>query len=65
MKSTYLGDGVYAKFDGYYTWIYTSNGIKESDMIALEPEVLKALNRFDKECREVKTETTSLTHHQV
>ena len=47
----YLGDGVYAQFDGYQTWIWTSNGIEESPKIALEPGVLFALNRFDQRMR--------------
>lgn len=51
-KATYLGDGVYARFDGYQTWIFTSNGVTISEPIALEPEVLKALNDYDKRSRD-------------
>ena len=47
MKSEpeYLGDGVYATCDGSYIWIKTEreNGWH---MIALEPEVLDALNAY-------------------
>lgn len=43
---TYLGDGVYASFDGYQVWVYTSNGIRESERIALEPAVMKNLIGF-------------------
>jgi len=50
-EPTYLGDGVYATFDGYQVWVWTSNGIRESERIALEPEVLDALNRYDAQCR--------------
>jgi len=50
MKEAYIGDGVYAQFDGYHIWLYTSNGIEQSDKIALEPEVLANLNNFAKEC---------------
>lgn len=35
-KKTYLGDGVYAEYDGYNIWLYTSDGIKESEKIAIE-----------------------------
>jgi hypothetical protein len=39
---TYLGDGVYASFDGYQIWLKTEreNGWHE---IALEPPVVSAL----------------------
>lgn len=40
---TYLGDGVYAEQDGYHIWLWTSNGVADSDRIALEPAVLDAL----------------------
>jgi hypothetical protein len=56
---TYLGDGVYARFDGYQVWI----SIKPStdprqafnNAIALEPTVLEALIEFNRKQR-VKTE---------
>lgn len=38
----YLGDGVYAGFDGYHLWLYTDNGLEVTDKIALEPEVLSS-----------------------
>lgn len=43
---TYLGDGVYAMFDGYQIWIWTSDGFKESQKIAIENSVLVALNKY-------------------
>lgn len=49
-NKTYLGDGVYASFDGYQVWIWTSNG-----RIALEPETLQSLVEFNARQREVKT----------
>ena len=51
-KPTYLGDGVYACFDGYQVWIWTSDGISESERIALEPETLRSLNNYARRCRE-------------
>lgn len=42
----YLGDGVYAEWDGYGVWIYTSNGIENSDRIYIEQETLQSLNAF-------------------
>ncbi len=36
LPDTYLGDGLYAAFDGYQVRLYTSTG----DAVYLEPEVL-------------------------
>jgi hypothetical protein len=52
----YLGDGVYARFDGYQVVIWTSNGIDKSAEIALEPEVLRALVQYDADVRKQITE---------
>jgi hypothetical protein len=45
-KRTYLGDGVYASFDGYQVWLHTWNGIEDTNAIALEPPVLEALGTY-------------------
>ena len=59
---TYIGDGVYARFDGYQTFIsidqdyIETNEYLEEDKppeIALEPVVLKALVDYDTRVREV------------
>lgn len=42
-EPAYLGDAVYAQFDGYHITLYTSNGQRTLDRIALEPAVLQAL----------------------
>jgi hypothetical protein len=47
---TYVGDGVYASFDGFNIWIWTDNGIDQSAKIALEPAVLDHLNKFAEGC---------------
>lgn len=41
----YLGDSVYASFDGYHIWLTTENGYPDDprNKIALEPSVLGAL----------------------
>lgn len=41
---TYLGDGVYVYVEtgGDLIWLYTSDGMRETNRIALEPEVLEA-----------------------
>jgi hypothetical protein len=43
---TYLGDSVYAEFDGFGIVLTTENGMGASNTIVLEPEVLRALNEF-------------------
>ncbi len=45
---TYLGDSVYANFDGYHIILTTENGLPNdpSNRIALEPAVLVALNKY-------------------
>lgn len=45
-KETYLGDGVYAYFDGFTIWLWASNGITKSQPVALEPETLDHLNEY-------------------
>lgn len=46
MSKTYLGDGVYADFDGYGIVLTTENGISVTNTIVLEPEVYFALERY-------------------
>lgn len=37
----YLGDGVYASFDGYQIWLAVNH--HENKVVALEPDVFRAL----------------------
>jgi hypothetical protein len=41
---SYLGDGVYAEFDGWGIWLKAN--VPTTDRIYLEPEVLRALINF-------------------
>ena len=43
---TYLGDGVYASFDGYQIWLKTSNGYETTNEIAMESEVIQNLFEY-------------------
>lgn len=43
----YLGDSVYAEFDGVAITLTTENGYGASNTIVLEPEVMRALQRFE------------------
>ena len=49
--ATYLGDGVYAIFDGYGMWLHANDHANPTDKIYLEPEVMKALISFGEEAR--------------
>lgn len=47
-KKVYLGDSVYATFDGYHIVLTTENGLPydPSNTIALDPRVCDALSRY-------------------
>jgi hypothetical protein len=42
----YLGDGVYADYDGFGVVLTTENGIRVTNTIVLEPDALAALNQY-------------------
>lgn len=46
MSKQYLGDAVYATFDGYHVVLTTSDGIAETNKIYLEPAVIEALQKY-------------------
>lgn len=48
--SRYLGDGVYASFDGHHVWLHVGDH-RNRPVVALEPEVLAALNDYDRDVR--------------
>jgi len=52
----YLGDGVYAIFDGYGIWLHANDHANPTDRVYLEPSVLAALNRFSEQCNTQPTE---------
>lgn len=43
-RERYLGDAVYASFDGYHIWLRTGDG--NDQRIALEPSVYDALLKY-------------------
>lgn len=47
VEPTYLGDAVYASFDGYHIWLHL-NDHRSPGLIALEPAVLAALRDYAK-----------------
>ena len=42
--STYLGDGVYASYDGFQIWLAVNE--PDNDVVALEPMTFGALVRY-------------------
>lgn len=42
----YLGDAVYAEWDGYYIKLTTENGIEATNTIFLEPSVLESFDEY-------------------
>jgi hypothetical protein len=42
----YLGDGVYAEFDGFQIWLAANDGIRDYARIALETSVMHALQDY-------------------
>lgn len=45
MNDEYLGDGVYASFDGYHIWL-DLRGQDDTTRIGLEPVVLHRLDQY-------------------
>ena len=43
-QDEYLGDGVYASFDGYQIWLAANH--HENKVVAIEPSVMKSLMRY-------------------
>jgi len=52
-KQEYLGDGVYAKWDGYQIEL-RANDPDSEDVIYIEPRVLDALVQFLERCTKEK-----------
>ena len=44
--ASYLGDGVYAIYDGFGIWLHTSDHNNPTDKVYMEPTVITALNQF-------------------
>jgi hypothetical protein len=48
----YLGDGLYAEYDGWQIRIYASNGVRVTNEVYLEPSVLQSFLSYIKTIRE-------------
>jgi len=49
VPAIYLGDGVYAIFDGSGIWLHANDHATPTDRVYLEPAVLQLLDKFRKE----------------
>jgi len=49
--AAYLGDGVYAIFDGFGIWLHANSHSEPTDRVYLEPNVLQGLIIFEKESK--------------
>ena len=58
MEKEYLGDGVYAKFNGFYIELTTSDGILDTNTIYLEDTVFLALQAYFQKCYYNQPETS-------
>ena len=47
-NADYLGDGVYAIYDGFGIWLHINDHNLPADSAYLEPSVMEALIRFAK-----------------
>lgn len=48
----YLGDGVYARFDGHDLVLTTEDGVSVHNTIVLEPAVVAAMTRYIERIRQ-------------
>lgn len=42
----HLGDGAFVEFDGWYLWIISSDGIRDTNRVALEPSAYAELRDY-------------------
>jgi len=57
-KREYLGDGVYASFDGWHIWLVTGSHDNPDNRVALEPSVYNALVRYHDQLVKAAEEAT-------
>jgi hypothetical protein len=51
-KDSYLGDGLYVTWDGFYIELYAWNGMEKTNQVFMEPMVLMAFEVWVRELRE-------------
>jgi len=45
-EKVYLGDGLYAEFDGYQFEVYASNGMFKTNRVFMEPPVVTSFFEY-------------------
>lgn len=51
-ESDYIGDGVYAHFDGYQIRLFSSNGIEILEQVFLDPGTLSSFYNYVERLKE-------------
>lgn len=64
-KKVYLGDGLYARHDGFSFWLSAENGVSVQDEICLEPEVLQSFFDFIKRTLKLHIKITPAEGHSA
>ncbi len=57
-EKRYIGDAVYVEHDSYHVVLTTSNGMRDTNRICLEPSVLTAFIQWTDELKEYINEQT-------
>lgn len=60
-RKKYLGDGVFADHDGWNVILTAEDGIRATDTIYLEPEVLAALRTYADRMRQLQKDEVART----
>lgn len=51
VPASYLGDGLYAIFDGFGIWLHANHHENPTDRVFLEPSVFSSLVEFEKQSK--------------
>lgn len=60
MAKQYIGDSVYADFDGFAVILTTDNGFGPTNTIVIEPEVYMELQRYVAQLRKDKSDAVEV-----
>lgn len=60
-QKAYIGDGIYADFDGYAIVLTTENGVSVTNTIVVEPREWRALEAYVARLKEQAVENTAAT----
>jgi hypothetical protein len=60
----YLGDGVYAGFDGYHIWVWVERG-GSTHAVAFKAETLASLAKYTADLKHMAHDQESLNREQI